>query len=147
MKKSLLLFSAMTCAVAACGQNIKTAVVPSLVMNTFQTTFSNATDIEWEKHKEFYVVDFELGTIEHEVKISPSGKISQQKQDISVSELPKTIQEAVSRKFSKFRIDDADKLEKDGQTYYQVELDKGLMEKKLVFTPDGVETNSFKYWN
>jgi hypothetical protein len=61
--------------------------------------------------------------------------------------LPKTIQEAVSRKFSKFRIDDADKLEKDGQTYYQVELDKGLMEKKLVFTPDGVETNFFKYWN
>ena len=147
MKKALLFLSALTCTVAACGQNIKPADVPSLVMNTFQTTFSNAVDIEWEKHKDFYIADFEVSTTEYEVKISPSGKIAMQKQDVSVSELPQSINDAISKRFSKFKIDDADKVEKDGQTYYQVELDKGLTEKKIVFSTSGEETKAISYWN
>jgi len=147
MKKALLLITSLAFSAAACGQNIRTADVPSLVMNTFQTTFDKAVDIEWEKHKNLYVVDFEMGTTDYEVKIDAAGKIVMQKQDISVLELPKAISEAISSKFGKYQIDDADKLEKDGQTYYQVELDKGLTEKKVVFTDSGQVTKAIAYWN
>lgn len=147
MKKTLLLFVAMSFALISCGQNITAADVPSLVLNAFKTSFSSAVDIEWEKKKDYYEADFEVGTADHEVQITSAGKILIHKQRISTLDLPKAITDKITAKFKDFKLDEADKLEKDGKIYYQVELDKRFTEKRMVFTENGEETKAVSYWD
>jgi len=147
MKKTFLLISAMGFALMSCGQNIAAADVPSLVLNTFKATFTNAVDIEWEKKKDHFEADFEIGTADHEVQINPAGNILLHKQQISTLDLPKVITDQITSKFKDFKLDEADKLEKDGKIYYQVELDKRFTEKRMVFTETGEETKAISYWD
>lgn len=66
--------------------------------------------------------------------------------DIKVSELPEAIARVIRREHSGYDIDDAAKLEKDGATYYQVELDaNGKQDKHLVFTTDGKPAQGVAY--
>ena len=137
----------MSFALVSCGQNIPTVDVPSLVLNTFKARFTSAVDIEWEKKKDHYEADFEIGTADHEVQINPAGNILLHKQQISILDLPKVITDQITSKFKDFKLDEADKLEKDGKIYYQVELDKGFTEKKMVFAENGEETKAISYWD
>ena len=45
------------------------------------------------------------------------------------------------------KIDDAEKLTKDGETYYQVELEKFLRDEKKVYSADGELRDDVSYWN
>ena len=147
MKKILLLLSLTSYTLVSCSQDVQAPDVPSVVMNAFQTNFSDATDIDWEKKKGFYEVDFEIGTIDHEVQISPSGKIIIHKHAIPATELPQAVQTLLSSTFKDSKLDSAEKLVKDGQVFYQIELDKRLSEKHLVYDAQGVSTNVISYWD
>lgn len=147
MRKTFLLIGVMGFSLASCGQNISAADVPSLVLNTFKATFTNAVDIEWEKKKDHYEADFEVGTADHEVRINPTGTILLHKQQMSTLDLPKVITDQLTAKFKDFKLDEADKLEKDGKVYYQVELDKRFTEKRMVFAENGEETKAVPYWD
>lgn len=134
-------------AMMSCGQNIAAADVPSLVLNSFKARFTNAVDIEWEKKRDYYEADFEIGTTDHEVQINSAGKILIHKQQISPLDLPKVITDQITAKFKDFKLDEADKLEKDGKVYYQVELDKRFTERRMVFAENGEGTKAVSYWD
>ena len=147
MKRPFLFVTAMSLSLMACGQNISATDVPSLVLNAFKAKFVSAVDIEWEKKKNYYEADFEIGTTDHEVQINQAGNILLHKQKISTLDLPKVITDQITAKFKDFKLDEADKLEKDGKVYYQVELDKRFTEKRMVFAENGEETKSISYWD
>jgi hypothetical protein len=72
------------------------------------------------------------------VLIDVSGKIIMHKQDIKENELPAVVTGAISQAYAGYKVDDAEKLEKDGVAYYQVELEaKSKKDLQLVFTGDG----------
>jgi uncharacterized membrane protein YkoI len=147
MKKTFLLMTAMSFSLMSCGQDLSAADVPSLVLNAFKARFANAVDIEWEKKKDHYEADFEIGTADHEVQINPAGKILIHKQQISTLDLPEVIANQITSEYKDFKLDEADKLEKDGKIYYQVELDKQFTEKKMVFAENGEQTKAVSYWD
>ena len=52
MKNLLVLFSALSITIVACGQKLKEKDVPAAVKEAFQKQFGSAKEVEWEKRKE-----------------------------------------------------------------------------------------------
>lgn len=138
MKTISLLIAAVSISVSSCAQDIPTSKVPSVVQNTVQAKFANATNTEWEKKNNFYEAEFKINKIEYTVYIDSTGKLVKHKMDMEVKDLPSAIIAAIGRDHAGYEIDEAEKLEKDGVIYYQVELEKkGEKDKELVFSSTG----------
>lgn len=127
--------SALT--LAATAQDIPQRDVPSVVLNAFQSKFTDATDLEWELKGELYKAEFEIGKRDHDVWIDKSGNIVKHKEDFPKSELPAAIRQTIEADFKGYRIDDVDKIEANGKTYFQVDLDGTTGDRDVYFTPDG----------
>jgi uncharacterized membrane protein YkoI len=122
----------------SCSQNIPARKVPSVVLNTVQTKFATVNKIEWEKKKALYEAEFKMDSIEYAVYVDPAGKLVMYKIDIKESELPAAVSTVIRTEYIGYRIDDAEKIEKEGIAYYQVELEgKGKKDIKLIFSTDG----------
>ncbi|WPP50725.1 PepSY-like domain-containing protein [Catalinimonas niigatensis] len=134
-------------ALVSCSQDIPASKVPSVVQNAFKMEFAEAVDVEWEKKNKEYEADFEVGTTDYTALFDASGKMLVYKQDIEINELPAEINTTLQKDFADYTLDDADKLVKDGETYFQVELEGGLMEKKEVFSPTGELREDIRYWD
>ena len=134
-------------AFTACSQDIATKDVPSIIQNAVKAKYPSALTIDWEKEKDNYVADFKADSVEYEVLVDAKGNVLMVKQDIALTDLPANISNAISAEFKDFKIDDTERVEKNGTTYYQVELEKRFSEKKLVFMADGTKTDAHSYWD
>jgi hypothetical protein len=131
----------------ACSQQLSDKETPALVQNTLKARFPDATAVEWEKKKNLFEAEFTQGEQELSVLIDPAGHIKRIKRGIPTAELPGGVAEALEKGHPDFEIDDAEKLEQDGQVYYQVELEKGFRERQLVFGFDGRQAVNVSYWD
>jgi len=122
---------------AAISQDISEKEVPSLVLNAFQTKYSNAGQVDWELKGDVYKAEFEIGSREHDLWIDKNGNITKHKEDFPKSELPKAITQKLQSEFKDYKIDDADKIEEGGKVTYEVDLDGTKDERKVFFTADG----------
>lgn len=146
MKGFILLMTAASISLISCSQDIPASKIPSVVQNTLQSKFANAVDIEWEKHDNLYEAEFDMNNTDYKAHIDDSGKLVAYKWDIKTTELPEAVTSVIGREHNDYDIDDADKLEKDGISYYQVELDaSGKKDKHLVFTADGKIASDISY--
>jgi len=119
------------------AQDISQAEVPSVVLNTFQSKFPNAVDIEWEMEGDLYKVEFEIGKFDHDVFIDKSGNVKRHKEAILKSDLPAAIKEKLKSQFKDYRVEDVDRIESEGQVTYKVDLDGNRGDRKVYFAPDG----------
>ena len=124
---------------SSCSQDIAADKVPSVVQNTVHAKFINVGKIDWEKkNNNLYEAEFDMDSTEYNILIDTAGKIIMHKIGISTIELPAAVITAISDGYSGYKIEEAEKLEKDGVSYYQVELEaKGKKEQQLIFSPDG----------
>ena len=148
MKCFALIFTASLFSLCSCSHDIPADKVPSVVLNTVQAKFGAAGKLEWEKKNNLYEAEFKMDSIEYAVYIDPAGKLVMSKWDIKENELPAAVSTTISTEYMGYKIDDAEKVEKDGTTYYQVELEsKGKKDLELVFSADGklsTQTNYLK---
>lgn len=129
-------------------RDIDISDVPAAVQGAFKAEFANATDVEWEMQDNQYVVEFEMqDDTDYHALFDSSGKMIGQKQEIGETALPTEVVTAIQNDYPDFEVDDAEKLTKDGETYYQVELEKFLRDKKKVYSADGELRDDISYWN
>ncbi|WP_266203299.1 PepSY-like domain-containing protein [Pontibacter kalidii] len=148
MKKILVGFAFVGASViAAQAQDVATKDVPQAVAAVLTQQYANATDLEWEMDGANYEADFDVDRIDHNVLIDPSGKILMTKRDVMEKDLPQSVKAAIDQSYKGMRLDDVEQLEKDGTTYYQVELDQKGEDKKVVFAADGKEVTDPAYWD
>jgi hypothetical protein len=150
MKTCMMLLIAVTMMSTSCnGQDIAAAKVPSVVLNAVKEKYPTALDVDWEKHGNQYDAELDLtGGLDVTLRIDEAGMVLMQKQDIAVAELPKAILEAIQNGYKEYRLEDADKIEKGGTVYYQVELDRNWRrDVKLVFSNTGQEEKAIAYWD
>lgn len=148
MKTNMFLICLLSFSFVACSNSIPETDVPSVVLNSFKSEFSNALNIEWERNNKNYEADFSLENVEHHVQFSAEGVKLRQKREITLTELPTAIDSALKSKFPNYLADEIELLIQNGVSYYQIELEsKGKADKKLVFAANGVETNTVKYWD
>ena len=146
MKCIALVVTASLFSLWSCSQDIPADKVPSVVLNTVQTKFGTASKIEWEKKNNLYEAEFKKDSIEYAVYIDSAGKLVMHKLDINENELPTGVSAIIGAQYVGYKIDDAEKIEKDGVTYYQVELEgKGKKDLELVFSADGKITTIINY--
>ena len=136
--KSIILIAVSLFSLYSCSQDIPDRKVPSVVLNTVQTRFVNANKIEWEKKKALFEAEFKMDSIEYAVYVDSSGKLIMYKMDIREDELPAAVATTIATQYNGYKIDDVEKIEKDGIIYYEIELDgKGKKALELVFSADG----------
>lgn len=150
MKYLILAISAislMSCSLLPGGEEIAETDVPSVVKNTFGNTFPQATEVEWETNQNNFEADFEVNNVDYSVVIDTTGNIVRQKHDITLKELPEAVTATIDHEFEDGKAEDAEKVEKDGEIYYQVEIDKFFNDEEVVFTADGQKATNFNYWD
>lgn len=136
--KTLSFIAALFMGTALFAQDIPESQVPSVVLNTFKQQFPKASDVEWEKKGDHYNVDFEIGFFtDYEAWFDATGNMLKYETEISESDLPKAVKQAISSQYPDFRIDDADKIVQDGNETFLVEIEKGNVEKHLTFSANG----------
>jgi len=144
---SLTAFSLLGGLGSCAGQDIPQKDVPSVVLNAASDAYPTATGMEWEKERGNYEAEFRVGAAEYKALITPSGTVLQAKHDITVAALPQAVQDAIARHHQNFHIEDAELLEKGEAQYYQVELESGNRERKLVADLNGQEQPQSTYWD
>lgn len=137
MKHVILIILTAASFTAVRAQDIQQREVPSLVLNAFQTKFSNAVDVEWEKQMELFKVEFEIGNKDHDLWFDKNGNIKKHKEEIAKADLPEAILQKLNSDFKSYRIDDVDKIETNGKVYYLVDLDSSAGDREVIFLADG----------
>ena len=136
--KCILSISILVCSiVVAQAQVIQQADVPAAVLNAVKARYPNVSEIKWKLKDDEYRAEFKIDKRGHDIWLDKSGSIKKLKQDISKNDLPDAVKQKIASEFKTFAIDDADKIEKGGITYYQVKLKAGTEERKVLLTSDG----------
>ncbi|GAB2531168.1 PepSY-like domain-containing protein [Rufibacter soli] len=129
-----------------CSQKVTASNLPSLVKSSLQTKFPAATAIEWEKEGQAYEAEFLLGQVEYTALLDSTGQILATKQDLTAADLPETVSQALKRDFQAYLVEDVEKVERNGQVFYQVELEKQTEELKKVYDANGT-ASEVPYWD
>lgn len=137
MKNVLAAVMVVTGFVGSCAQEISQKNVPSVVLNAFMTGYPQATDVEWELRGGNYNVEFEIGKTDHEAWYDASGKLLKHTEDVPLNSLPAAVSATLNKEFAAYKVDDADKVEENGQTFYVIELDGSPNDRILQVSPDG----------
>ncbi len=137
----------MSCTLLPGDKDIAESEVPSVVKNAFASEYPEAKEVDWEMKGEDYEVDFEVNNVDFALLIDGSGNIIMSKEEITKEDLPAAVTSGISKNFADLELDEVQKVEKDGKTYYQVEFDDTFRDKEVVFTANGQEDKSFSYWD
>ena len=134
MKKTIVMLAATVISLSACGQKLKEKDVPSAVTSAFKQKFSDAKDVDWEKENGNYEAEFKAGKIEQSVVFDGTGKIVETEVEIKESELPASVKEYLSQKYSGEKIKEAAKItDANGTVTYEAEVH----DKDLIFDSNG----------
>lgn len=132
---SILLTAGLS--VAGVAQDISPKNVPSLVLNSFQSRFTNVTDVEWEMEGELYKVEFEINSRDHDAWITKNGEIRKHKEEISNTELPNNVRHKIEADFKGYTIDEVSRIEIAEKVIFEVELD-GKDDREVLVSAEGV---------
>ncbi len=148
MKNIIIACGVVGVVLAGCGNHVSESKLPSVVVNTVKSKYSSSDKIEWEKRSNGYEAEVKSGTNETKVLVDASGNIVMQKQEISKDSLPVAITDVINSTYKDYTLDEAERIEKAGVIYYQVELDgKGsTKDLELVFDANGKPAAGIDYW-
>lgn len=138
MKKLFLLLTLLGAVTISAAQDLHKRQVPSVVLNQFEKQFPKAKEVEWEKSGELYKVEFETNwSNDHDVWYNAEGKMVKHKEELSSRNLPKSIQEYLSKEYKYYKIDDVERITENDEVIYKVEVERRDREIKLLFHEDG----------
>ncbi|HRN94437.1 MAG: PepSY-like domain-containing protein [Chitinophagales bacterium] len=141
MKKSILTtaFALFLLAGSAFSQDILQSQVPSLTLNKFQQSFPKASNVEWELKGDLYKVEFEIGLlgVDHSVWYDKAGTMVKHKEEISSTDLPKSVLAAINKDYKGFRISDVKKISEGNTVSYTLDLKSFTQEWKMAYDSNG----------
>lgn len=138
MKNLRIAALALFATAAVSAQDLKTNEVPSNLQTSFSNTYSNATDVEWEKKGDLFKVEFEINNMDHDVWYDAQGNVVKSEMEISEGELPSVVASAIKSKYADYKIDSIEVREENGTKTYEVEIEKGWTnERNLIVDASG----------
>lgn len=140
----LIILSAIT--IASCRDGYPVSKVPSIVHNTISARFPGAIDIDWLKNANEYEAEFELNDVEYTAFVGPNGKLLSYKYDIKATDLPEAMVSVLRTQYKDYKVDKAEKVERNDSTYYQAGLEgKKKKDVHLVFYEDGKPADKINF--
>ena len=115
--------------------------VPDAIEKAFHQKFPMAKKVKWEKeNNNDYEASFVLNEKEVSVTYSPDGQLKETETEISISELPKAVVDALNKKHPNVKIDEAAKIERsDNTVVYETEIKINRKTTDLLFDQNGNE--------
>ena len=110
--------------------------VPQNVKGAFNTTFANASEVEWNLYEGKYKAKFNQNGQSQLAEFSSSGELISKGTEISKDQLPAPITDALRTSYANKEIDKAYKIEKGNETYYKVKF-AGEPNKAIMYSADG----------
>ena len=111
--------------------------VSSMALNGFYLEFDQAEEVRWEEGAIGYLVTFESSGEDHKALLDPEGNFLKIIKEISFSELPQAVKDRIGESYSSANRDEAAILEIGQQRYYQVELERFVINDKIIFDESG----------
>ena len=141
MKSKLtLLFATALMATSVNAQKLAADNVPAPVLAAFKAKFSIAEKTSWELDYDNYEADFTVGKSDFSAIFDKDGKWLGTETYLKLSETPKVIREALSKKYgelSAYKVQEVMKVEKEKATVYEMEVVKGESTFELVYDEAG----------
>lgn len=111
--------------------------IPENVKKNFAADYPNISGAEWEQEGNYYEVEWEENNSERELVYDADGNLVAAEMEIAISSLPSSVRNYISQNYSGWSIEEAEEISKGEQTFYEVEIEKGLSEKELLFDSSG----------
>lgn len=121
----------------ASAQDLSSSDIPEPVLKAFSNENSNASNVEWEKDRENYKVEFFTRLVEHEIWYSETGEVVKKVNEMDPEELPDAVTEAINLRYEGFNMDEVEMTWENDETTYKVELANGKEEWKLIVDAEG----------
>lgn len=137
MKTFRILTAVLCCAVLFFACETSVDKVPDNIMNAFESEYPDATEVEWEDEGEEFEVEFEMDGVEREITYDMQANVVETGIDVSEDELPENTMNYITQNYSGFEIEDAEEVESNGKTYFEVELENDQQEIDLLFNMQG----------
>jgi hypothetical protein len=100
--------------------------VPAAVLQVFNQTYPGAIIKEYaeeiEDGQKFYEISCEFEGRKIDAIYQPDGTAAANEEVIAVEKLPENIQQAIAKEFQQFSTKLAEKIEKEGKTFFEVKL-------------------------
>ena len=143
MKNIILMCSVCLSAGFIQAQDLKASEVPSSVKQSFAARFPNVKDVKWSKESATeFEAEFKSNGSEQSSNFDQAGKWLATETEIKKSELPQAVQAAITKDFSGFKIEEAEKTETADQGMcYEVALEKGEINYEVLFSAAGKVIN------
>jgi len=119
--------------------------VPAAILDAFNAVYLKAIVREYSEEMEdgqkFYEISFRKEGHKIDVLYSQDGVVIEISESISLEELPLAIQNELNKSFSKYEIEESEKISKDADIFYEVELmvesDGEFQKYEILFSEDG----------
>lgn len=119
------------------GALAQSSRVPAVVVEAFQRSFPQASDVEWEVKGEVFEVEFELDRLDHEVWMNAQGEIVRHQQDLRTRSVPESVRTGVRQHYPGYRITEAEKLQTGKETVYKLELSRWFKDLDVIVDEQG----------
>lgn len=145
----LLLAIFVSVALIACSNDsAPTSKVPQVVINSLNSQFPNAMDVDWEKEGRYYVAEFmynldgSVAKFETDVWFSSDGNWRMTVIDVPYSELPQTVQNSfAASEYANWKVEDVDIVKRNSkETLYIIEVEMLDTDKELYYNESGILT-------
>lgn len=124
MKKTMLLLAIGCFAFSANAQSLKDTQVPPVIKNSLEKLHPGAKVEKWEKEGNNYEAEFHSNKTEMSIVIGPNGQLIQTEEEIATTELPKAVNEYVTKNLNGKKVKEAAKItDAKGNVNYEAEID------------------------
>ena len=110
--------------------------LPTDLRASFTKDFGTATDMSWTTSAGGYTSSFTMNNTRHYVEYDSNGKMTLHRQDLTDTQLPPTIASALKKDHPNHKVEEAEKITKDGVITYEVELE-GKPDYEIIFDATG----------
>lgn len=112
--------------------DVRESNVPAAVLTAFNSQFTSTYDREWEYASGVYKVEFEIGHTEYEAWYAEAGILLMYTQEVRYTTIPTVVQNAVSTKYSTYKVDGCDYFRKGTVIGYMIELENNRTGADLI---------------
>ena len=144
MKKFKIVLTAIVMLFAGSAFAMEPENVSPKVKAAFESDFSKASKISWEKTSDFYFASFTLNEVKIDAAYNEDGELLGTARAISAEQMPLSVSLAIAKKYAGYRVEKtAIELTYEGQTRYYISVENENQIVKLkCFSNADVEVDS-----
>lgn len=134
-KITLLVYTSILLIFTACDNE---AEAPQKVKDAFAQKFPSATNVEWDRESDTeWEAEFKLNGKEHSSNFMQDGTWVETEFEISKSEVPQMVMDALNTNFEGYEIEEMERSETADGTVYEFVIEKEESEMEVVIDSNG----------